>query len=166
MALVGGALLIYPGLWLYGAYAYPYGRPYSYYNRTARRNRTATATAPTRRSLVGRFFEIEARQETETGVNETKPVTCLCAMNAECGCDEGEDTTFLDQVIGDGDYSKLNAALVQIADINGTSTIVLNGTLEAGTTDTISAASTMSIGGSMVGYWVMMALVGFTCFLV
>jgi len=182
LPLVGAGLLVFPGLWLYGAYAYPYGHPYSYRNRTARRNRTATSTstsasatptAPTRRSLVDRFFEIEMRQATDEGVDETKPVTCLCAMYSVCGCDDSDDTTFLDQVIGDGDYSKLNASLVQIADINGTSTIVLNGTLPNGTTasggvddEVPGSASTLSIGGSVLGYWVMIALVGFTCFLV
>lgn len=32
------ALAFFPGLWLYGAYMYPYGSPYRYYNRTGNRN--------------------------------------------------------------------------------------------------------------------------------
>ena len=119
------------------------------------------------------------RQATEEGVNETKPVTCLCAMYAVCGCDDNDDTTFLDSLIGDGDYRKLNSTLVQVADINGTSTIVLNGTLPNGTTaaggtedsgeEEDSSSGSVENNSYMLhtsGYWVMIALVGCTCFLV
>jgi len=96
-------------------------------------------------------------------VEETKPVTCLCAANADCGCDDTGNSTFLDTLIGDG-TTPLNASIIQIADVNGTSTIVLNGTLEAGTTDgTGDAASTATNNLIQVGgYWVMVALVGCT----
>ncbi|CAL3972928.1 unnamed protein product, partial [Diplocarpon coronariae] len=67
-----GLLSIYPGLWLYGAYSYPYGNPYSFHNRTGRQNNTSIAT---RDVHVG---ALEIRQD-DGGVNETKPVTCLCA---------------------------------------------------------------------------------------
>jgi hypothetical protein len=118
------------------------------------------------------------RQADDTGANETKPVTCLCAQYAVCGCDDNSDTSFLDSIIGNGDYSTLNKSLVQVADINGTSTIVLNGTLPNGTTgsggtedangSTSSGSSSVSASGLLQasGYWVMIALVGFTCFLV
>ncbi|KAK0631748.1 hypothetical protein B0T14DRAFT_559505 [Immersiella caudata] len=39
-----GALAFWPGLWLYGAYTYPYSRPYGYYNQTSRQNETAEVT--------------------------------------------------------------------------------------------------------------------------
>jgi len=119
------------------------------------------------------------RQNEDAGVNETKPVTCLCAMYSVCGCDENDDTTFMEALIGDGDYNTLNKTLITVADIDGESTIVLNGTLPNGTTadggtedafDTTSSSSSPTPGaGSMLqasGYWVMIALVGFTCFLV
>jgi hypothetical protein len=127
------------------------------------------------------MFEIEMRQAEDTGANETKPVTCLCAEFSVCGCDDNSDTTFLDSIIGDGDYTKLNKTLVQVADINGTSTIILNGTLPNGTTATggteeADGSSSDSSSGSSSGrasgflqasgYWVMIAMVGFTCFLV
>jgi len=35
-----GALAFFPGLWLYGAYLYPYNHNYNYYNNTARANQT------------------------------------------------------------------------------------------------------------------------------
>lgn len=119
------------------------------------------------------------RQESEDGVNETKPVTCLCGTYDVCGCDDTGDTSFLASLIGDGDYNSLNHSLVSIADINGTSTIVLNGTLPNGTTasggdvdangeDAASSATPVSSGGmvEITGYWVMIALVGYTCFLI
>jgi len=160
-----GLLSIYPGLWLYGAYSYPYYHPYTFHNRTGRANSTNTTT--TRRDMG--LDVITIRQTTE-GVNETKPVTCLCAAYAECGCDDNGNSTFLDSVIGDGTYANLNQSLVTVADVNGTSTILLNGTLPNGTTasggteDANGAAIRMSI--EMSGYWVMIALVMATVYLV
>ncbi len=159
------ALAFYPGIWLYGAYAYPYTHPYTFYNRTAPANSTNTTTTATR----DLHFDIEVRQENDTGANETKPVTCLCAMYAECGCDDNGNTTFLNSLIGDGTYSNLNLSLVNVADINGTSTIILNGTLPNGTTapggtENASGAARTVLEAS--GYWVMVALVGMTVLLV
>jgi len=161
--LGAGALVIFPGIWLYGAYAYPYHNPYSFHNRSGHRNRTLTRR------------EVEIRQDDDTaGANETKTVQCLCAAHVECGCDDPEDTTFLDSLIGDGDYNKLNKSLVNVYDFeNGTSIIAINGTLDNGTTipggdedanGTGSGAMRMMVESS--GYWVMVAIVGFTVFLV
>lgn len=110
------------------------------------------------------------RQSTE-GANQTKPVTCLCAVYSECGCDDNGNTTFLDTLIGDGTYSNLNLSVINVADINGTSTIILNGTLPNGTS--VSGGTEDAITGSaakmlvnVAGYWVMVALVGATVWLV
>lgn len=89
-------------------------------------------------------------------------------MYQECGCDDNGNSTFLDSIIGDGSYANLNKSLVDVADINGTSTIVLNGTLPNGTT---TAGGTEDANGArrMVeasGYWVMIALVGCTVLLI
>jgi hypothetical protein len=105
----------------------------------------------------------------DTGVNETKPVTCLCAAYSECGCDDNGNSTFLDSIIGDGSYSNLNLSLVNVANINGTSTILLNGTLPNGTTvaggtEDVNAAGRLA--AEMGGYWVMIALVGATCYFI
>ncbi|KAL2063326.1 hypothetical protein VTL71DRAFT_5131, partial [Oculimacula yallundae] len=168
-----GLLSIYPGLWLYGAYGYGYHNPYNFRNRTARRNATNTTNTPTRD-----YVELIIRQD-DAGVNESKPVTCLCAEYAVCGCDDNGDYTFLDQIIGDGDYFKLNQSLVTVADVNGTSTILLNGTLPNGTTapggtEEADGTTANATGGSTnaavrtlveaSGYWVMIAAVGLTCF--
>ena len=146
---------IFPGLWLGAAYAYPYSHPYSYHNRT---NTSEPA-----------------------GTNETLPVTCLCQQYSACGCDDNDDSTYLDSILGNGSYSSLNSSLVNIADVNGTKTVVLNGTLPNGTDDSTATGSngtatgpnssttsgvTSSATRQMLlkasGYWVMLAIVGAT----
>jgi hypothetical protein len=91
-------------------------------------------------------------------------------MYAECGCDDNGNTTFLDSLIGDGSYSGLNLSLVNVADVNGTSTIILNGTLPNGTTASGGTEDAFSAGARTVieasGYWVMVALVGMTVYFV
>jgi len=134
--LSAGALAVFPALWLYGVYSYPYTHPYSFYNATA-------------------------------NMNQTKPVDCLCQEYSECGCDENGNNSQLDQLVGNGSYDALNQSIITVADINGTSTILINGTLPNGTTaagGTESpnlAASTVKLSG----YWLMVALVGCTVFL-
>lgn len=90
-------------------------------------------------------------------------------MYYECGCDDSGNTTFLDSIIGDGTYANLNKSLVNVADINGTSTIVLNGTLPNGTTasgGTDNANAAMRSITQAGGYWVMIAIVGMTVYFV
>jgi len=73
----------------------------------------------------------------------------------------------LDSLIGDGNYANLNKSVVTVADINGTSTIVLNGTLPNGTTT--SGGTDDASGAKLVqasGWLVMVALVGCTVLLV
>jgi hypothetical protein len=99
-------------------------------------------------------------------------VTCLCAAYAECGCDDSDNTTFLDSLIGDGSYANLNLSLVNVADVNGTSTILLNGTLPNGTTipggteDANGAGVSMQALVQSSGYLVMVALAACTVLLV
>ncbi|TVY55843.1 hypothetical protein LCER1_G002650 [Lachnellula cervina] len=179
-AAVGGAvgvgigLAAYPGHWPYGAYAYPYGSPYAFHNRTARRNSSATTTSSSASATAtptnaARSITLETRQDDSEGLNQTKPVTCLCAQYAVCGCDDNNNATFLNSLIGDGTYANLNTTLVNVADINGTSTIVLNGTLPNGTTasgGTENASGAVSTMSNLAGYWVMVVLVGCTAFLI
>jgi hypothetical protein len=77
--------------------------------------------------------------------NETKPVTCLCQEYQPCGCDDNQDSQFLNQTIGDG--SNLNGTLVRVATVNGTDTIFLNGTLPNGTTAPGGEGAGMSLRG-------------------
>jgi hypothetical protein len=96
-----GALVFFPiAFWPHGAYFYPYHQPYGYYNHSS-------------------------------GQNESKPVQCACDPEVECGCDDdGNSTTVLDEMIGNGSYAALNATEVRIAN----NTIFINGTLPNGTT--------------------------------
>ncbi|RDW87672.1 hypothetical protein BP5796_03366 [Coleophoma crateriformis] len=157
-----GLLSIYPGLWLYGAYSYPYHNAYTFRNHSAHNTTNSTHTKRDQE-----FVTLVVRQD--DSVNETKPVTCLCAAYAECGCDDNDNSTFLDSLIGTGDYFSLNQSLVTVADVNGTSTILINGTLPNGTTasgGTESASAAVRSFAEASGYWVMIALVGCTVLLV
>jgi len=166
LAFGAGALAFYPGIWLYGAYAYPYSHPYTFHNRTAHNNTNTTTTTTRDLHFDIEIRDIEIRQD--TGLTQTKNVTCLCAMYAECGCDDNGNTTFLDSLIGDGSYANLNLSLVNVADINGSSMIVLNGTLPNGTTaagGTENASAAMRTIVQASGFWPMIALVGMTVLL-
>lgn len=160
MALGISALTIFPGLWFHPAFAYPYYHPYTFHNATAPNNGTNSTTEAA----------IVARQSTSgLGANQTKPVLCLCEQYAECGCDDTGNTTVLDQLIGNGSYAALNKSVVTVSDVNGTSTIVLNGTLPNGTTAAGGTADANAGAGfntllQASGWWVMVASVGLMVF--
>lgn len=65
-------------------------------------------------------------------------MTCLCEQYSACGCDDTNNSTFLDGIIGDGNLANLNKSLVNVGNVNGTKTIVLNGTLP---NDTVADAT-------------------------
>ncbi len=142
--VIGGAALgLLPGLWLGAAYAYPYSHPYNYHNAS--------------------------KTSQPAGTNESLPVTCLCQQYNACGCDNNDNSTYLDSVLGNGSAASLNSSLVNIADVNGTKTIILNGTLPNGTDDSTSDTSPTDSSSSGVqilleasGFWVMIALVAAT----
>ncbi|SLM36831.1 hypothetical protein LPUS_06518 [Lasallia pustulata] len=138
--LLGGAALgIFPGLWLYGAYAYPYLHPYSFVNRTA------------------------ANSSNPNGVNQTLPVTCLCQEYNPCGCDDNGNTTYVDSLLGNGSASDMNSSLVTVGPVNGTKTVVLNGTLPNGTSTTSAAGP--GVQRTLLessGFWIVGAIVGYT----
>ena len=129
------ALSIFPGLWLYGAYAYNFNNPYYY------RNDTSNETVPL-------------------------PVSCLCEQYSSCGCDDNNDNEYLTSVLPNGTAeSALNKTLVQIQNVNGTRTVVLNGTLPNGTTAPDGSSSMSGSASSLpnfkqvvletAGLWVM-----------
>lgn len=99
---VAAVALIFPGLWLYGAYAYGYPYGYRFYNQTAAQN-------------------------------ETLPVQCLCQEYSVCACDQNDDPEYLNELVGNGSLSAL-ASTARLSAVNGTRTLVLNGTLPNGTT--------------------------------
>ena len=136
-----------PGLWLYNAYPYHYNNPYRFYNQSAVNDDNDND----RRSIW-------ARQN--TGRNESLPVICLCQEFGVCSCEENDDQQYLNDLIGNGSYAALNKSLVTVSDVNGTRTLVLNGTLPNGTTapggtdDDEGAAVNLAMG-KYTGYWAM-----------
>lgn len=94
--------------------------------------------------------------------NNTLPVECVCAQYSECGCDNNTDTSYIDSVAN-------NASVATVSEVNGTKTLVINGTLPNGTTasgGTDSAAGSLRQGlleGS--GWWVVAAGVVYTVWL-
>jgi hypothetical protein len=158
--LVAGALIapvailaIMPGIWLYSVYPYHFNNPYRFYNRTANGTRTTT------RSLLSR--------QDVGGANETLPVTCLCQEFAVCGCDENTDQSYIDELIGNGSYAALNKTLVTVSDVNGTKTLVLNGSLPTGTTapgGQDDAGAQLGVG-KYAGYWAMGLVVVYGVFM-
>ena len=134
-ALAGAGLAIFPGLWLYGAYAYNFHHPYYFHN---------------------------ASNTTDSRNNESLPVTCLCQQYSACGCDDNGNTTYIDSLLGDGDPAHQNSSLVHAGDVNGTKTVVINGTLPNGT-DTTSDNTSGAVRRRVIetsGFWVVAAIVG------
>ncbi|KAF9763969.1 hypothetical protein IL306_002926 [Fusarium sp. DS 682] len=97
-ALAGAALAFWPGVWLYGAYMYPYSHPYRFHNETS-------------------------------DEDEERDVLCGCSKYEQCACDDNNNTAYFDDLIGNGSYAALNKSIVDVAEVNGTMTILINGTL-------------------------------------
>lgn len=98
---------------------------------------------------------------------EDRPILCACSKEASCGCDQDDkvnNTALYDELIGNGSYEHLNKSIVDVAEVNGTTTILLNGTLPkdtalpsegsssgSGSGDSDSAAARAMI--EAMGYW-------------
>lgn len=97
-----------------------------------------------------------------TGQNETKPVQCGCDETVECGCDDNNSTDYINSVLGNGSYNQLNQSLVTVASVNGTDTILLNGSLPNGTTasggtDSASDGVALRRLAEAAGWWPLLA---------
>lgn len=93
------------------------------------------------------------------------PVLCLCQQYSECSCDDNTNSTYISSIIGNG---TLDNTVSRVTNVNGTETLVINGTLENGTT---AAGGTDSAGVRYMalqgaGWWVMLATVAATVLLV
>jgi hypothetical protein len=149
-------LAIMPGLWLYATYPYHYNNQYRFYNETATDdddNNNNNNNNNDKRTLWSRQSQ---------GRNETLPVMCVCVENFPCGCEENDDPEYLDDLVGNGSYPALNKTLVTVSDVNGTKTLVLNGTLDEDTVaPTENFATTLRVG-NYAGYYAvaMMVLYG------
>jgi hypothetical protein len=129
------ALFIFPGLWLYSVYPY-YLNQYRFYNQSF-------------------------QNATAQGLNQTLNVTCLCQQYQVCGCDNNDNQQYLHDLVGNGSYDALNRTLVNVADVNGTRVLALNGSLPNGTTapgGTDDAAAGLRVG-KYSGYFVMVMIV-------
>lgn len=129
------ALAFFPGLWLFGAYAYALHDGYGYYDR-------------------------------RSGRNGTIPIVCLCQEYSVCGCDDNNNSTYMNSLFKDKDENGLprNSSIVTVANVNGTTTIFINGTLPNGTTApdpnyTSTATALVPHLLYLSGYWPMVAIV-------
>ncbi|KKF97226.1 hypothetical protein CFO_g351 [Ceratocystis platani] len=127
-----GLLSFWPALWLTNAYLYHYPSSYRYQFH----NQSSNA-------------------------NESLPVICACAENSLCGCDENNSTAYFNSLIGNGSYSGLNTSVVSVAQVNGTKTLLVNGTLSNDTTSPTedsdggddSSMAILNSPVSLLGYW-------------
>ncbi|KAL2154997.1 hypothetical protein VTH82DRAFT_3673 [Thermothelomyces myriococcoides] len=99
------------------------------------------------------FYNVTTRR------NESKPVKCGCSPDAYCGCDENRDKDYLDELIGNGSYAALNKTLVDVANVNGRSTILINGTLLEGPANANTAGDGLRGLLYQVGWWPVVATV-------
>lgn len=100
--------------------------------------------------------------------NETRDIICGCARFAVCGCNDNNDTSYYNQLIGNGSYDHLNKSIVNVAKVNGTETILINGTLPNGTTaqgEDSAAGDGMRSMVEALGWWPAVAAVMATVFL-
>ncbi|EWY95252.1 hypothetical protein FOYG_04354 [Fusarium oxysporum NRRL 32931] len=61
--------------------------------------------------------------------DEERDVLCGCSRYEYCACDDNNSTQYFDELIGNGSYDALNKSIVNVAEVNGTMTILINGTL-------------------------------------
>lgn len=107
-----------------------------------------------------------------TDENEKLPVICACDPYNPCGCEENNDTEYQQDLVGTGAYDQLNHSQVTVAEVNGTKTLLINGTLPNGTEPPVpqdgddgdadgdgdeDSAARMVV--EAFGYWPMVALV-------
>ncbi|KAJ5734174.1 hypothetical protein N7493_002960 [Penicillium malachiteum] len=94
-----------------------------------------------------------------TNTNSSLPVACLCEEYQECGCDDNTNSTYFESLFN-GTQPR-NTSVVQVATVNGTKSIYINGTLANGTTaaDSSAASGAMASMLQSSGYWVTIALV-------
>ncbi|PHH87395.1 hypothetical protein CDD83_8926 [Cordyceps sp. RAO-2017] len=105
-----------------------------------------------------------------TDKNETAKVLCACAEFAECGCDENNSTAYYNDLIGNGSYEALNKSVVNVGDVRGEKTLLINGTLPNGTTadgpDSSAFGSGLTSLVEAAGYWPVVATVAAAVFLI
>jgi hypothetical protein len=134
--VLGGAALGIGAYALYGAgaYAYPYAHPYYFHNRTEQ--------------AVNQTYTIDS--------NSSIPVQCVCTKDSNCGCEDQTDDSYISSIIGNGSASDMDPSVARVANVNGTDTLIINGTIPAGAT---SAAASLRVP-EVAGMWMIAAGVG------
>ncbi|TLS24914.1 hypothetical protein PpBr36_08401 [Pyricularia pennisetigena] len=87
--------------------------------------------------------------------NETRNVLCGCQQYEVCSCDEENNGT-VKELVGDGSYDKMDKNVVNVAEVNGTQTILIDGSLPNGTTADSAAAQLLLTHAS---WWPVVATV-------
>lgn len=105
--------------------------------------------------------------------NDTLPITCLCEKYSKCGCEDNNNSTYLDSLVNGTTSEGLprNNSILKVAKVNGTKTMFINGTLSNDTTapGTSGSSPTVPLPVTILnlsGYWVMVAVVVGTIWIV
>lgn len=81
--------------------------------------------------------------------NETHPVDCYCGRYNPCACEPRNETDYVDSIAN-------NNTISRVANVNGTDTLLINGTLPNGTVAAEageSMATALSSGLGQFGGW-------------
>ena len=125
-----GAAAIFPGTWGAGVYVYSYNLD------------------------EDNLEETELDSDFIDDLDDPVPVRCLCEEFLECSCEEENDEDYLQFLIDDDDVEDLDEEIVTFNTVNGTMTLVINGTLPNATEslgDDSSDESDLDIGDSSAG---------------
>lgn len=128
-----------PGLWLYSVYPYNFNNQYRFVNQSLTDN------------------------DHPNGTEVSLPVKCLCQENNDCSCEQNDDKSYIDDLVGNGSYAALNKSLVTVSDVDGKRTLVLNGSLPEGTTAPGESAAVSVRLGKFGGYWFAGMIVVYMC---
>ncbi|KAJ5806936.1 hypothetical protein N7474_010528 [Penicillium riverlandense] len=88
---------------------------------------------------------------------QSYPVECVCAQYSECGCGDNQNQTYYTSLFH-GERPE-NSTNVRVLDVNGTTTIYINGTLPNGTTAASGASPAATVPAHLGGYLVTVAVV-------
>lgn len=89
--------------------------------------------------------------------DQSYPVECVCAQYSECGCGDNQNQTYYTSLFH-GDRPE-NSTNVRVLDVNGTTTIYINGTLPNGTTAASGASRAATAPAHLGGYLVTVVVV-------
>jgi hypothetical protein len=117
-----GALAFFPGLWLYGAYLYPYSHTYNFYNSTAGMNQTKTV-----KCLCEQYSECGCDDNTDptylAGVVGNGSTAAMNSTLVRVADVNGTDTIFINGTLPNGTTASGGTASANAAGIKGVETM-------------------------------------------